>query len=78
MKKKLLILRNENRLYIKDVDLKELKPLFKLAHIEVHTTPEGKHTGCPRHYIDLNKGLDFILSLTKDYTIEIVSHKLTP
>ena len=73
MKKKLLILKQDNRLYIKDIDLKQLKPLFELAHIEVHTTLKGKYTGCPRHYIQLSQGLDFILSLTKDYTIEIIS-----
>ena len=73
MRKKLLILRCEDRLYIRDIDLKELKPLLKLVNIEVHTSEEGKYTGVPRHYINLAEGIKFILSLTNDYIITIIS-----
>lgn len=73
MKRKILVLRQGNRLYLKDIDIKELKPLLRLANIEVHTTEHGKYTGAPRHYIPMNEGLTFILSLTSDYIIEIHS-----
>ena len=73
MKRKIIVLRQGNRLYLKDIDIKELKPLLKLANIEVHTTEQGKYTGAPRHYIPMNTGLSFILSLTSDYIIEIHS-----
>ena len=73
MKKKLLILKDGDRLYIKDVDLKNLKPLLDLVQIEVHTTEQGKYTGKPRHYISIAKGMNFLLSLTSDYVVEIVS-----
>ena len=72
MKKKLLILKDGDRLYIKDIDLKELKPLLDLVHIEVKTTEQGKYRGQPRHYISIAKGMNFLLSLTSDYVVEIV------
>lgn len=72
MKHKIIIKRVENRLYIRDIDLKELKPLLSLANITVHETDTGKYTGVPRHYIHMNTGIRFILSLTSDYIIEIV------
>lgn len=71
MKRKILVLRQGNRLYLKEIDVKELKPLLKLANIEVHKSEIGKYTGAPRYYIDMNTGLQFILSLTSDYIIEI-------
>ena len=73
MKEKILILRKDDRLYIKDIDLKKLKPLLQLANIEVHTTEQGKHRGKPRHFISITNGLNFVLSLTSDYIIEIIS-----
>lgn len=69
MKKKILVQKSDNRIYLRDIDIKELKPLLSLANIEIHTSQQGKYTGVPRHYIDLDKGFAFLLSLTNDYII---------
>lgn len=69
MKKRLIFMRQDERIYIRDIDVKELKPLMKLANIELKTTEQGKYTGAPRHYLPLSSGFAFLVSLTSDYEL---------
>lgn len=70
MKQKLILLKSENRIYIRPVDLPKLKPLLKLANIELKVSDHGKYTAEPRHYIPLETGFPFLISLlSSDYEI---------
>ena len=71
MKKRLFLYKDGNRLYLKDIDLYDLRPLLNLVKIPVHVSPHGKYTGEPQHYILITDALKFILSLTDDYIIII-------
>lgn len=72
MKKKLVIRQINNRIYIRQIYLKELKSILKLAQIEIHETDEGKHTGVPRHYILLTDLFKFIECTKDSYIINII------
>ena len=72
MKKKLVIRQIDNRIYIRQIYLKELKPILKLSQIQVHETDEGKHTGVPRHYILLTDLFNFIECTKDSYIINII------
>ena len=69
MKKRLILLKQDDRIYIRDIDIRTLKPLLNLANIEIKTSEIGKHTGVPHHYIPLATGFPFLLSLTKDFEL---------
>ncbi len=69
MKEKLIVKQDGNRLYIRQADLKKLKPMLNLAQIEVHKTELGKYTGRHRYYIDLYEGFKFLETVTSDYII---------
>lgn len=72
MKKKLVIRQIDNRIYIRQIYLKELKPIFKLSQIELHETGEGKYTGVPRHYILVTDLFKFIECTKGSYIINII------
>lgn len=72
MKKKLTVRQQGNRIYIRQIYLKELKPILKLANITLHETDEGKHTGVPRHYILITDLFKFIECTRNDYIINII------
>lgn len=72
MKKKLTVRQVDNRIYIRQVYLKELNSVLKLAGIKLHETDEGKHTGVPRHYILVNDLFKFIECTRNDYIINII------
>ena len=62
-KQNLILLKEENKIYIRPVDIPKIKPLLKLANIELQVSEYGKHTGKARHYIPLDTGFPFLLSL---------------
>lgn len=72
MKKTIVVRQIENRVYIRQVYLNELKPLLELFHIDLYETQEGKHTGVPRHYISALDLFRFIESTKDDYIIKII------
>ena len=72
MKNKLVIRQDGDRVYIRQVYLSQLKPILKLANIELHTTEQGKHTGVPRHYILLTDLFKFIECTKDSYIINII------
>lgn len=71
MKRRIVLLIREDRVYLRELDIKLLRPLLDLAKIKVKTTQKGKYTGAPRHYVLLDD-VFFFLSLDSDY--EIVIH----
>lgn len=71
MKQRIVLLIRDERVYLRELDIKTLKPLLDLAKIKVKTTQKGKYTGAPRHYVPLDD-VFFFLSLDSDY--EIVIH----
>lgn len=72
MKRKIVIKQSRNRLYIRDIDLRRLKPILNLEGISVYTSQEGKHTGAPRHYIEITQGFKLIELLRHDYIVTII------
>lgn len=70
MNEKIILLKDENRIYIRPIDLPKIKPQLKLANIDVKITEEGKYTGKPRYYLPLDIGFPFLISLlSSDYEI---------
>lgn len=72
MKKQLTVRQIDNRVYIRQIYLRDLKPILELAQITLHETQEGKHTGVPRHYILVTDLFKFIECTRNDYIINII------
>ena len=69
MKEKIIVMQKDDRIYIRSVDIRKLKPLLKLAQIKVYKTSEGAHTGAPKYYINVTHGFKLIQTLKNDYSV---------
>ncbi len=69
MKEKIVVLQRDDKIYLRQVDVKRLKSVLNLANIEVQETSHGKYTGVPRYYIPITQGFKFIQSIISDYTV---------
>ena len=72
MKKKITVKQMGARIYIRDIDIKSLKPLLQICGVEIHEVVGRKQTGLPRHYISISNILEFTQALRKDYIIIII------
>ena len=78
MKKQLTVRQLDNRVYIRQIYLRDLKPILELAQITLHEAQEGKHTGVPRHYILVTDLFKFIECTRNDYIINIIQISFIP
>lgn len=69
MKEKIVVMQKDDRLYIRSVDVKKLKPLLSFANINVHRSQEGKHTGVPQYYIQLTQAFNFLQTVKDSYSV---------
>ncbi len=60
MKQRIVLLIRDDRVYLRELDIKTLRPLLDLAKIKVKTTQKGKYTGAIRYYVPFDDVFFFI------------------
>ena len=72
MKKEIIVKQEGERLYLRSVDVQHLKPILKLANIELHQVANFRKLKKPKYYIDLSQSFKFLQFAKSGFIITFI------